>query len=69
MEQWFIQEWHDERDANRTFRENVLQRLTALETTGAIEEKQSDNTHTRWPAWLGVAVAAAALVISLLALV
>ena len=71
MEQWFIEEWRTEREANRIFREDVVQRLTKLETAKEEDEKTLEadaNRESRIATWVGVLVAVGALIVSVIAL-
>jgi hypothetical protein len=76
MEDWFVKEWFAEREANRVFREDVVARLTALETTNDVEDdmaaKESDMAAKSAQArvnWVGIAISGIALLVSIIAMV
>jgi len=69
MEDWFIKEWHAEREANRTFREDVVTRLTALETTNEVNDEHAERSRTHVSTWVAVLISAGALIVSIIALV
>lgn len=71
MDEWFTREWREERGDQRVFRTDVVQRLaevesrlTALETRNTVLDGVDADTHTRWPAWIGVCLAVCALAVS-----
>jgi hypothetical protein len=69
LERWFIDEWRADRDENRAFREDVLERLTALETTNTVDAEHAAKSHTRVSTWVAVLISGAALLVSIIALV
>lgn len=68
MDQWFVEEWRAEREANRVFREDVTSRLTALETVRELEKEAQAKDEAHWVNRATVIVSVVAVIISIIAL-